>query len=627
MLLRRRDSLVPIVILASCIAAVGELAAQPKTPIPNADAQQAATKAAGELFAERFKQAKTTAEKTALATDMMSAAGKVQAGSPDQYVLLKIARDMAAGTGDAATALQAAERLLEQFDEPAAELIGDTLLTAAREATTSAQHKAVAEAALSFAGTLADADQYETALSVCEAARSSAQRAKLYPLAKELTAQIEEIKRQQLLSEEYRKALSALEDKPTDPAANLAAGRHLCFVKGDWKRGVPMLALGSDAPLKAAAIKDLRGANSAEEQAAIGDAWWDLAEAKQGGERDTLRRRAGFWYRQAMKELEGLSRLKVEQRIGQLGSESPESKASEPVPVGELHCFEGQNYGVFSPDGRWILTSSRDNALRLWDAATGRELRSFVGHTGRPRLLCFVPPKGDRVVSAGDDGIIRIWDAETAHELRAFKVGTRPQSILPPHALVATGGKRLLWCTDDRRIRITDLETGKDLSNFEFRHTGDEVYVIGLSQDGQWALTGGFRSTSRLWHVATGQAADLKGESQAYGGSLSPDGQLALTGGWDKILFLWKLPQRLEVARYLGHGGHIYAAAFSPDGRRILSGDNKPEVRLWDTKTTQELHCYQGHTKSISRVCFSPDGRYGLSSGNDDTVRLLGLPP
>ena len=299
----RRGVFVRIVILASCIATAGELAAQPKTPVPDAQAQQTAKKAAGELFADRFTQAKTTAEKTALATDMMDAAGKVQAGSADQYVLLKIALDVAAGTGDAATALQAVERLLEQFDEPAAELIGDTLLTAARQATTSAQHKAVAEAALSIAGKLSDADQYETALRLCEAARSSAQRAKLFPLAKELTAQIEETKRQQLLSEDYRKALSVLEDKPTDPAANLAAGRHLCFVKGNWDRGVPMLALGSDAALKAAAIKDLRGADSADEQAAIGDAWWDLAEAKQGEERDTLRLRAGFWYRQAEPKL------------------------------------------------------------------------------------------------------------------------------------------------------------------------------------------------------------------------------------------------------------------------------------------------------------------------------------
>jgi len=54
MRLRRRDILLPIVILASCIAAAGEPAAQPKTPVPDAEAQQAAKKAAGELFAERF---------------------------------------------------------------------------------------------------------------------------------------------------------------------------------------------------------------------------------------------------------------------------------------------------------------------------------------------------------------------------------------------------------------------------------------------------------------------------------------------------------------------------------------------------------------------------------------------
>ena len=145
----RHVSLVPFVLAVTPVGAAGEPAAQPKTPVPDAEAKQTAKRAAGELFAERFQQAKTTAEKTALATDMMDAAAKVQAGSADQYVSLKTARDVVAGTGDAATALQAAERLLEQFDESAAKLTGETLLTAAREATTSAQHKAVAEAALS----------------------------------------------------------------------------------------------------------------------------------------------------------------------------------------------------------------------------------------------------------------------------------------------------------------------------------------------------------------------------------------------------------------------------------------------------------------------------------------------
>jgi formylglycine-generating enzyme required for sulfatase activity len=443
--------LVPIVLMATCIAA-GELAAQPKTPVPDEQAQQTAKKAAGELFAERFKQAKTTAEKTVLATDMMDAAGRVQAGSADQYVLLKIARDVAAATGDAATALQAVERLLEQFDDSAAELIGDTLLTAARQATTSTQHKAVAEAALSIGEKLADADQYETALRLCEAARSSAQRAKLFPLAKELTARIEETKRQQLLSEDYRKALSVLDDKPTDPAANLAAGRHLCFVKGDWKRGVPMLALGSDAALKAAAIKDLRGATKAEEQAAIGDAWWDLAETKQGEERDMLRLRAGFWYRQAGPKLaEGLVGLKIKQRladIGKLGSEitmSPQTATSSQAPGPAIAPFD-------------------ERAAKQHQMLWAKYLKVPVVATNSLGMRMVLIPPGEFEMGSSQEEVIRLLE-EARQQNAPTSYGERVPAEAPKHRVKITKPFYLGLCevTQEQYVRLM----GKNPSKFQ----------------------------------------------------------------------------------------------------------------------------------------------------------------
>ncbi len=72
--------------------------------------------------------------------------------------------------------------------------------------------------------------------------------------------------------------MTVLETSPTDAEANLAAGRYLCLVKWDWDRAVAMLALGSDPGLKAVAKKELQRANSAEEQVAVGDAWWSLAD-------------------------------------------------------------------------------------------------------------------------------------------------------------------------------------------------------------------------------------------------------------------------------------------------------------------------------------------------------------
>jgi hypothetical protein len=61
------------------------------------------------------------------------------------------------------------------------------------------------------------------------------------------------------------------------------------------------------------------GADSAEQQAAIGSAWWDAAEMRRGAERDTLRLRAGVWYRKAEPKLTGsLTGLKITQRLEEL---------------------------------------------------------------------------------------------------------------------------------------------------------------------------------------------------------------------------------------------------------------------------------------------------------------------
>jgi formylglycine-generating enzyme required for sulfatase activity len=70
------------------------------------------------------------------------------------------------------------------------------------------------------------------------------------------------------------------------------------------------------------------------EQAAIGNAWWDVAETKQGSERDMLRLRAGFWYRQAEPNLAGgLEGLKIKQRLADLEKLHREAAAQPPAPA------------------------------------------------------------------------------------------------------------------------------------------------------------------------------------------------------------------------------------------------------------------------------------------------------
>ncbi|TVS20851.1 MAG: hypothetical protein EA424_01875 [Planctomycetaceae bacterium] len=304
--------------------------AQQKSPVPDAGAQQAAKKMAGEIYGGRFALANTADEKTALAAEMIAAGLKIESGSADQFVLLDIAREIAAGAGDAATAMSAVKELAERFDVPAVTMAADTLLIVARQAGTSIQRRALAEASVDVIGKLAEAEQYERAVRLCEAAHEAAQQSGEFKLSSELSARLPELRRAHQEFQRYRDALAVMEDDPTDPAANLAAGRYLCLVKSDWDRGVAMLALGSDEPLKAVAVLELQGAESAEEQAAIGDAWWDVAETKEGDERDILRLRAAGWYRQAAPQLAGsLAGLRIKQRLEEL-AEVPQETAQSP---------------------------------------------------------------------------------------------------------------------------------------------------------------------------------------------------------------------------------------------------------------------------------------------------------
>ncbi len=76
---------------------------------------------------------------------------------------------------------------------------------------------------------------------------------------------------------------------------------------------------------------------------------------------------------------------------------------------------EGVTSVAFSPDGKYVLTGSEDNMVKLWDL-TGRELLTFIGHSKKVRSVTF-SPNGKFVLSGSDDNTAKLWDVESGEEL------------------------------------------------------------------------------------------------------------------------------------------------------------------------------------------------------------------
>jgi WD40 repeat protein len=75
---------------------------------------------------------------------------------------------------------------------------------------------------------------------------------------------------------------------------------------------------------------------------------------------------------------------------------------------------------VFSPDDARVLSGSADRTVKLWDAATGRLIRNFIGHSGEIRSVA-ISPDGARILSGSDDKLLKLWDAATGRLILGFE--------------------------------------------------------------------------------------------------------------------------------------------------------------------------------------------------------------
>lgn len=265
------------------------------------------------------------------------------------------------------------------------------------------------------------------------------------------------------------------------------------------------------------------------------------------------------------------------------------------VAQGKLvHRLEGHESWLksvaFSPDGSravtggggsWQIVNGRrpggdDFSVRVWNLDTKKELQAFRGHTLPVTGVAFTPD-GKRVVSCSRDSSVRLWSIEGADEIRRFD-GHQAEALclaVSSHgSWVASGGwgAALLW----------DLETGQFLKRFDGHH--GNVVAVAFSPDNNTLLTAGHDGSIRLFSVDSGKEfARFTGHTgRVLSAAFSPDGFRILSGGDDKTVRLWNVETRNEIHVFRSHTQAVNIVAFAPnDSQMAVSGAEDGTMRLW----------------------------------------------
>jgi formylglycine-generating enzyme required for sulfatase activity len=350
-----------------------------KLPVPSDVDLKASLALIKDVYGQEHTDAKTNEQLQALARKMLSHASETDKPT-ERYALLRVARDIAAQGCDGELAFQIIGELDEGFRVDAVKMKAGVLNSLTKKARVSTERKSIAEHALDLVHQAVAKDDFETAGKLVQMALSEARKARDNDLLKKVTTKSREVTQLSKVFANVKAAADRLQVDPTDVEANLVVGRYHCLAKGNWEKGLPMLALGSDAALKDLALRELGDVAEPDVQAKLGDSWWELAEGEKSTEQRQLRRRAVHWYRRAVDGLTGLrksiaaSRIKTADAAAEV-PEAPTLRREISVDIGDGVTMEF----VLIPAGQYTMGSSvREQQLALQIARARKDKETIV---------------------------------------------------------------------------------------------------------------------------------------------------------------------------------------------------------------------------------------------------------
>jgi WD40 repeat protein len=260
----------------------------------------------------------------------------------------------------------------------------------------------------------------------------------------------------------------------------------------------------------------------------------------------------------------------------------------------------------FSHDGKWLASGSWDKTARIWDVETGNPIKTIDAHKDHVHDIAF-SPDDTRFVTGGGNRELIIWDTHTWEKSLAL-----PQPTMPPkHIVFSAQGDRIVCEDFNNIIWIWDAQTGERLNQKEHGYLDTRSQVV-FCPEGYNFKTKRYK-TMRVWDVHTNDTIYLFHEFPLGVGNatFSLDRRL-LASNRHYTLEIMELQTSEIVQAISGHTTMVTIRDYSPNQQHCAAGCGDWNVRVWDSQTGDLLQtlAIKGVKASVRKVKYSPDGKH-----------------
>ncbi len=264
-----------------------------------------------------------------------------------------------------------------------------------------------------------------------------------------------------------------------------------------------------------------------------------------------------------------------------------------------------------SPDGKYLATGSRDRSAKLWDLATGMEIRSFLGHDHTVNGVQF-SANGKWLITSSADQTAKVWELLTGKEI----FSTPKQEKYMTDIALSPDNKWLAAAGYNDSAEIYEMPAGKLIKRIAVNADQGSGYGTSLkfSPDGQWLVIGEDNKTARVFNTSKwAEIYTFKPEEGWCGGcgclaKFSPDSKSLVKLAHNGAATLYDLSNGKKIKTFGTDPDEIAGLAFNKEGNKILiTADKKTtEYELASGKITQEI-LFDERVGEVNEVIYHPD--------------------